>query len=351
MNNPLKKKLFPRIFTFGLATLLIVGMIPAGTAFFWSKKDTSAEADKVLTEAAIAKSDNMAPVAQNLTYETYCNITVAGKLKAIDPEGDTVTFQIVQKPSLGEVAIEGTSFRYVPYQNKSGSDFFTYAAVDVKGNTSSPARVDINLKKRNLKASVTYADLDGHPAHYAAIRLAEEGIIVGEKIGASYFLEPAREVTRSEFVAMAVTAAGLDIPAAAINTGFEDDDTTEAWAKPYISAAVTAGFVSGRVDLNGNVSFRGSSPITRAEAAVIINKLAALSDESEEVFFKDVSEIPAWAVQATINVDAVNIMNGYSDGTIRPNAVLTRSEAVQILYNSLRIKESSKDPSFVFWVK
>jgi hypothetical protein len=30
---------------------------------------------------------------------------------------------------------------------------------------------------------------------------------------------------------MAVTAAGLDIPAPA-STGFEDDESTETWAKP-----------------------------------------------------------------------------------------------------------------------
>ncbi|MCX7615727.1 MAG: Ig-like domain-containing protein, partial [Clostridiales bacterium] len=225
MDKKFNKKLARRFFTFALITTFIVGMIPTGYAFFWSKKTTSAKTMKVLVEKVtdqtdstaaatasdtekstktaknvktekvsksnktdakdksaktmepVKEGDNKSPVTQNLTFETYCNITVAGKLKAIDPEGDALTFQIVQKPDLGEVTIEGSGFRYVPYQNKSGDDFFTYSAVDANGNTSTPAKVDISVKKRDLKASVTYADMDGNPAHYAAIKLSEAGII------------------------------------------------------------------------------------------------------------------------------------------------------------------------------
>lgn len=50
-------------------------------------------------------------------------------------------------------------------------------AVDAVGNSSDPATVKIKIEKPNTK--VTYADM-GRPAHKAAIRLAEEGIFVGE---------------------------------------------------------------------------------------------------------------------------------------------------------------------------
>ena len=69
---------------------------------------------------------------------------------------------------------DGSSeFVYTPYENKTGKDSFTYVAVDAVGNSSDPATVKIKIEKPNTK--VTYADMDGDPAHKAAIRLAEEG--------------------------------------------------------------------------------------------------------------------------------------------------------------------------------
>lgn len=49
---------------------------------------------------------------------------------------------------------------------------------------------------------VTYADLEGSAAHKAAIRLAEEGILVGESHGGRYFFQPEQTVSRAEFLAL-----------------------------------------------------------------------------------------------------------------------------------------------------
>lgn len=54
---------------------------------------------------------------------------------------------------------------------------------------------------------VTYADLEGSAAHKAAIRLAEEGILVGESHGGRYFFQPEQTVSRAEFLALAMDAA------------------------------------------------------------------------------------------------------------------------------------------------
>ena len=118
--------------------------------------------------------ENAAPVAENLELNTYKNVAVTGQLTAVDPEGDLLTFHLLDKPGRGSVTLseDGSGgFVYTPYENKTGKDSFTYVAVDAVGNTSDPAKVKVRIEKADTK--VTYSDMSGHPAHKAAIRLAE----------------------------------------------------------------------------------------------------------------------------------------------------------------------------------
>ena len=167
--------------------------------------------DAVTVELYLLAEANGVPVAENLELTTYKNVAVTAQFSAVDPEGDLLTYHILNKPARGAVTMpeDGSSeFVYTPYENKTGKDSFTYVAVDAVGNSSDPATVKIKIEKPNTK--VTYADMDGDPAHKAAIRLAEEGIFVGECMGGAYFFQPDAAVTRGEFVAMAMNAAGME---------------------------------------------------------------------------------------------------------------------------------------------
>ena len=81
-------------------------------------------------------------------------------------------------------------------------------AVDPAGNVSPEAKVSIQIEKPDTK--VTYADMEGNPAHKASIRLAEEGIFVGSYVNGSYFFDPDQPVSRAEFLTMAMAATGLN---------------------------------------------------------------------------------------------------------------------------------------------
>ena len=207
-------------------------------------------------ELHLLKEANGAPVAENLELTTYKNVAVTDRFSAVDPEGDLLTYRLVKKPARGSVTIgEDGQFVYTPYENKTGKDSFTYIAMDTVGNASDPATVKVKIEKPDTK--VTYADLDGHPAHKAAIRLAEEGVFVGECMGGAYFFQPDAAITRSEFVAMAMNAAGVDTLEGVTRTGFADDDRIPTWAKPYVSSALKCGLVQGTTDEEGKVVFRG----------------------------------------------------------------------------------------------
>ncbi len=52
--------------------------------------------------------------------------------------------------------------------------------------------------------------MEGHPAHKAAIRLAEEGVYVGRYLNGNYFFDPDQRVTRAQFLTMAMSVTGLE---------------------------------------------------------------------------------------------------------------------------------------------
>ena len=289
---------------------------------------------------------NTAPVAEDITFTTYKNVAYTGQLSAVDPEGDLLTFQLVDKPARGAVTMpeDGSNqFVYTPYENKTGKDSFTYVAIDAVGNTSQPATVTLRIEKPDTK--VTYADMAGHPAYNAALTLAAEGIYVGAKLDESYFFHPDTPVSRSEFLAMAMTTVGLDALEGVTATGFWDDETIAVWAKPYVSSALKSGAVQGTVAEDGQVVFQGQNDITRAEAAVLLDRLLAVTDVSAESWTGNTSTVPTWACQAAMNLETVGVLHTDATGTLTLDGALTRADAAQMLCSALDVMEARDQSS------
>ena len=251
-----KRKEFWRALPFVMALLLLT-LVPmqSASALFGKGKEE-------------AKAVDGAPVAENMEIKVYRGVAYEGEFRAVDNEGDEVTFAIAQEPKKGTVALteDGLGFVYTP-GGKLGTDSFTYTAIDAYGNISLPATVSITIEKAN--SGVCYADMGGSRAHTAAVDLAEHGVFVGAKIGDSYFFEPERTLSRGEFVAMALAA--MDVSAEDVQmTGFCDDASIPTWAKGYAVSALNAGVVSGVSTAEG-VAFRANDAITLNEAAVVLN--------------------------------------------------------------------------------
>lgn len=276
---------------------------------------------------------NSAPVARDMEFTTYKNVAVTERFDGVDPEGDLLTYHVVKKPARGAVTIqEDGTFVYTPYENKTGKDTFTYVAVDAVGNSSDPATVKVKIEKPDTK--VTYADLDGNPAHKAAVRLAEEGIFVGECMNGAYFFCPDEPVTRSQFVAMVMDTAGLEALEDVERTGFADDGIIETWAKPYVASALKSGLIQGSLDGEGQAVFRGGETVTAAEAAVLLDRALQVTDVDAQTFAS--ADAPAWAAQSAANLSTCGMLDsGTSLGT-----QLTRGEAAQLLCAALEWMDS-----------
>lgn len=292
---------------------------------------------------------NEAPIARNMDLSTYKNVAITGYFDAVDSEGDTLTFQLMDTPARGAVTLaeDGSAkFVYTPYENKTGKDSFTYVAIDSAGNTSSKAKVTIQINKPDTK--VTYADMEGDPAHKASIRLAEEGIFVGSYLNGEYFFDPDRPVTRAEFLTMAMATVGMAPLEDVTTTGFTDDAVIPTWAKGAVSAAVMAGVIQGSRDDSGAPVFDASENITQGEATVMLDQLLNLSDVPLEVFSAQGSDAH-WAGQAAANLAASGVIRVEETNSAALSTGLDRAQAAMLLDGALDVLSQREEDGWLPW--
>jgi len=273
-------------------------------------------------------AENSAPVAENFEFETYRGVSFGAQLSALDPEGDTLSFEITTEPVKGTVTLsEDGSFVYTPEKGKKGKDYFGYKAVDSEGNYSQEATVIIRLIKQST--DVSYADMAGSASHCSAVSLAECGAFVGKQVCGEYYFEPQRSVSRGEFLSLCLAVADTDLLSGVVSTGFTDDESIPDWLKSCISTAVKCGIVKGYSGAEG-AYFDADAEITRAEAMVMLNKTLSLSDVS----YLDVDDtVPQFAIQSAANLAACNVIGS----TALSASPLTRAEAADMLAAAMNI--------------
>ena len=277
-------------------------------------------------ELSILTGKNEAPVCRDVKFETYKNIANTGVLSASDPEGDTLTYQLVKEPKRGtvDIAPDG-SFTYTPAQNKVGKDVFTYTATDSAGNVSNVANVTVKIVKPTDKAM--YQDLAGDTLAYTAMWLKDRGVYTGKRIAGNLCFEPEGTLTRGEFLVMAMKLLGAEPESARLTSGFADESKTPAWMRPYIVSAFKSGMVSGVTSPDGMV-FRPSSNLTRAEAAVMLQSILDLPQSQEAAVFSEDCAVPVWAQASVSALESA----GISIPVTTSAENLTRREAAELLY-------------------
>ena len=276
-----------------------------------------------LTLSVWGKED-LAPVAQDSTLETYKNLPNGARLKANDPEGEALTFTLVRKPRRGEVVIgEDGAFTYTPKKNKVGTDSFTYTATDPAGNVSREATVTLQiLKPTDAKQ---YTDTLGQDCRFSAEWMRNTGLFVGEKIGQQNCFFPEKTVSRAEFLAMAVKA--LNVPTEDVSTENVPEEIP-SWLKPYYAAALRCGLLDG---LPEDCNFAEDAPITGGEVAVMLqNALALPWDETLETM----SDVPQWAA---VSVAAM----AENDIALAAEEQMNRGQVAMVLYQASQLAENA----------
>lgn len=123
--------------------------------------------------------------------------------------------------------------------------------------------------------------------------------------------------------ALAALIAASTLPVSACAATL--DDRTPAGV-PAFNTADHMQYMNGYAD----GTFRPDAHITRAEACQLIAGLLAESSGGADYLFTDVPN-SAWYADAVRELCGFSLLSGYADGTFRPDATITRAEFVTLL--------------------
>lgn len=159
-------------------------------------------------------------------------------------------------------------------------------------------------------------------------------------------VRPNAKITRAEVAMIFYRLLDEDARVANENDSNAFSDVTDGmWFNTAVSTIARLGIVKGR----STEIFEPNAPITRAEFATICARFDHSKVESTESF----SDIHGhWAEKFVEHAAALGWVNGYMDGTFRPNATITRAEAMAMINRVLgRLPESEKDllPGMKTW--
>lgn len=262
--------------------------------------------------------------------QTQAAISFYGNLEAIDPEGDSVEYIIVSYPKRGILTLtekESGRYCYTPIDGYTGKDKFTYVARDEYGNYSEPMTVSVKVTER--MCDTVYRDMEDREEYNAAVAMTAMGIMSGMQIGDDLYFRPDEEVSRAEFVAMAMKCAGIRADSTLTSTYFDDDSDISASLKGYIATAQRTGLVVGDFK-DGKLLFSPDEKITRYEAAMLMSNIIGANTDGEESVFAIDGEIPVWARSGVYAMCSMGIFDSGDSSSLGEK--ITRADIAKYLY-------------------
>ncbi|MBE1444736.1 bacterial Ig-like domain-containing protein [Paenibacillus sp. OAS669] len=239
----------------------------------------------------------------------------------------TRTMTLAQTAPFSEL----TAVLYNPDSNELS--FVPAVFTTVNGTTEAAVKRSGNSMYAIVKASKTFADLQGHWAKSDTELLASKGVVNG--ISDTSFA-PDASITRAEFAALLVRAAALPTESTA-----QFSDVQSEWYAGYVGAASKAGLVEGFED----GTFQPNATITREQmAAMIVRAIKLMGKTSDSNIgnlsaFADSKDISSWAKEAVAGAVHAGIVNGVTDKAFAPGNKATRAEAAVMLKRLLQYVE------------
>ena len=155
---------------------------------------------------------------------------------------------------------------------------------------------------------------------------------------------PAENMTRAMFVTVLFRFHGAKGDSS--QSAFTDVAPGE-----WYTAAINWAAANKIVDGVGNGKFAPNDPITRAQMCTMIERYLDLYRKAWKVTLPetgsvsvmvDESAIPAYALAAVKQCQRHGLVNGFEDGTFRPNDLSTRAQVAAVIYRMSYLVQSAK---------
>ena len=266
----------------------------------------------------------------NLYYTAKKSSGGGGSSVSIKLDKDTVSGVVGDKIKV-TATVTGSTAK--PTWTSSNEDVATVdenGNITLVGKGTATVKVKVNGVVKNIP--VTVKEATATPTPVPTVKPTEAPVINTEytKPYASGYDDgsflPNNNITRGELAAMiARLSYGDDLPDGMYQASFPDVDS-DAWFNKYIGYLEDKDVLSGYED----GTFRPMDTITRGEISAVIARAQRYDLISYNGIFTDVTEND-WAKDYIETLADKNIVSGYEDGTFGPYSPLTRAEAVAII--------------------
>lgn len=152
-------------------------------------------------------------------------------------------------------------------------------------------------------------------------------------------IKPNKNITRAEAATLFFRMLNEDVRAANYSTVSPFIDVNEDdWFNIAVATMAKMGILKGRTA----DTYEPNEPITRAEFATICARFDTNNPDTSEVGFNDLAG--HWAEADVLRAAALGWVEGYEDGSFRPDAFITRAEVITMMNRLLcRIPETVED--------
>ncbi|SMG49020.1 S-layer homology domain-containing protein [Paraburkholderia susongensis] len=221
------------------------------------------------------------------------------------------------------------------FLDKMFGGFMFQDASSVSSNKFSAAQATAALKLLDLDAMTQtqeariqrFSDVPNGTAGKVAIGiLTRVNIMTGYADGT---FKPSEPFTRGQLAVALATA--LKLPATPGQSQFTDVASTDALAAPA-SAAAKAGLLV----LPSATTLKPSDPVTRQELATSL--VRAFKATKAAAAPSDASQVASWATDSVRLATGAGYMQTFADGTFKPTAPMTRSDAAQAILSAVSQK-------------
>ncbi|WP_216083738.1 S-layer homology domain-containing protein [Paenibacillus riograndensis] len=172
-------------------------------------------------------------------------------------------------------------------------------------------------------------------ANEAIQSMASQGIITGNPDGS---FKPEAAITREQLAKLITLTFGLDLVSDGTQT-FSDVNAS-SWAYKYVETAKE--YLTGYFPVKGKPFFDPQANATREDVAVALVRAMGLETESVDADnilsykFSDYEDVtPQLAKEVAVAVDK-KLIQGFPDGTFRPNSPINRASVATLLYRVLK---------------
>ena len=184
-----------------------------------------------------------------------------------------------------------------------------------------------------------FEDAKGHWAEEAIQTLTDKGVISGYPDG---LVHPDAIITRGEFAALVARTMELPEPKESDVT-IHFTDLADHWSEQYVEVLVIAGVIQ-KDDFG--TKFLPDEPITRMEMIRMLVRAIGKGGHDAScpcvTGFSDDGGLSDEDKACICTGEKYGIVNGYPDGTVKPDGKATRAEAFEMLVDADKAKEQIK---------